>query len=313
MIRVPRYCAIVLALSLALPAAAAEGMRMGMFVLWARTPEGADAGGRETNLRAWEETLHLPPSTLLAHDYYGKDTWEDMRALDWLPAYWARHNPRRELIWSIPLTMKGTPLGDVARGLRDAEFRHGARVIAASQPTAIIRIGWEMNGDWFAWSAAGHEADYIAAYRRVVQIFREASPGFTFDWCANWGRNNMPADLAYPGDDVVDTIGLDVYDRKTDAEPAARWRDDVLNAPHGLAWLDDFARRRGKRISLAEWGLGLKNAPDNPYFVERMGEWLKARGGRVAFHAYFDAPSLNGGDFPRGRDRFIKMFSARDR
>lgn len=233
-----------------------------------------------------------------------------MYSRQWVPAYWARRDPNRKLIWSIHLAMKGTPLGDVANGLHDAEFQAGARAIARSQPDAIIRIGWEMNGDWFPWAAAGREADYIAAYRRVVAIFRAASPKFSFDWCVNWGPNAAPADLAYPGDDVVDTIGMDVYDAKTDKDPVARWRDEVLNAPYGLRWLDDFAARHDKKMSLGEWGLGLKDAPDNPYFVERMSGWLKAHSARVAFHVYFDVPPLAEGKFPRGRERFIELFSA---
>lgn len=35
-------------------------MRMGMFVLWARTPDGADGGGREANLRDWEKNSTCP-------------------------------------------------------------------------------------------------------------------------------------------------------------------------------------------------------------------------------------------------------------
>ncbi len=288
----------------------AGGMRMGMLALWAQNPDGVDLGGRETNIRAWEETLRLPASSLLALDYYGNETWEEMISRQWVPGYWARRNPSRKLIWSIPLTMKGTPLGDVVKGLHDAEFRFGARAIAQSQPDAIIRIGWEMNGGWFAWAAAGHEADYIAAYRRVAAIFREASPKFSFDWCANWGLNAGPADLAYPGDDFVDTIGMDVYDVKTDKEPVARWRDEVLNTPYGLRWLEHFAAQHGKKMSVGEWGLGLKGAPDNPYFMDRMNEWLRVHADRIAFHVYFDVPPLSEGKFPKGRERFINFFSA---
>ena len=209
--------------------------------------DGGDLGGRETNLRAWEKLCGCQPRRFSRSTITETRPGKRCSRGNGFQLLGAAQSPGRELIWSIPLTMKGTPLSDVVRGLRDAEFRFGARAIAESQPTPIIRIGREMNGDWFAWAAAGHEADYIAAYRRVAEIFREALPGFSFDWCANWGPNDIPADLAYPGDDFVDTIGLDVYDRKTDEEPAARWRDDVLNAPYGLAWLDDFARRHAKK------------------------------------------------------------------
>jgi hypothetical protein len=286
--------------------------RMGMFVLWARDAAGADLGGRETNLRAWEARLKLPPSSLLAVDFYADHTWASLREFAWLPRYWAQRNPRRKLVWSIPLTFEKTPLREVAAGTHDADFAAAAAAIAASQPDAVLRIGWEMNGDWMAWAAKGVEADYVAAYRRVAAIFRTASPGFVFDWCANVGLQNSPPDLAYPGDDVVDTIGLDVYDVPQPPDARRRWREDIAEGPFGLDWLDSFSALHGKRMSLAEWGVGLRGAPDNPYFVEKMSDWIAAHADRIAFQAYFDAPphQLEGGAFPQSLRVFEKRFSA---
>jgi hypothetical protein len=295
------------------PRAAASHVlpRMGMFVLWAQLPDGTDLGGREANLRDWEARLRLPTASLLALDFYGKDTWADMRNLAWLPAYWAKRNPNRKLIWSIPLTMRGTPLADVAAGLHDGEFQTAAESIAGSQPDAVIRIGWEMNGDWFAWAAAGVEADYIAAYRHVAAIFRAASPQFSLDWCTNWGRGNVDPDLAYPGDDLVDSIGMDVYDMPTDQDPATRWTAGVLDVPFGLTWLVEFAARHSKKMSIGEWGVGLRQASDNPLFIEKMHEWLLRNSQSVAYHVYFDAPPsrLESGDFPLSQRRFLDLFT----
>lgn len=287
--------------------------QMGMFVLWARDASGADLGGREINLRAWEETLKLPPSSLLAVDFYAEHSWSSLREFAWLPSYWARRNPKRKLVWSLPLTFEHTPLREVASGAHDADFEAAAAAIAGSQPDAILRIGWEMNGDWMVWAAKGVEQDYIAAYRRVAAIFRAASPSFSFDWCANVGLQNSPADRAYPGDDVVDTIGLDIYDVPVPPDVERRWRDDIASGPFGLAWLEAFAARHGKKMSVAEWGVGLHDAPDNPYFVERMSDWLAAHAASIAFHAYFDAPPhrLDSGRFPGSLKVFKERFSAR--
>jgi hypothetical protein len=284
---------------------------MGMFVVWAKDASGADRGGRETNLRLWEKKLKLEPSSLLAMDFYGGQSWESMRELKWLPAYWAAKNPNRKLIWSIPLTFKGTPLKAVASGEHDADFKEAAAAIAAAHPDAILRIGWEMNGDWMAWAAGGVERDYIAAYRRAVTIFRAASPRFTFDWCASFGLQNSPADKAYPGDDAVDTIGMDVYDAPFEPNLVKRWWITIVEAPYGLAWLVDFAARHDKKISVAEWGVGLREARDNPYFVEQMSDWLEAHAEGIAFHAYFNAPphELDSGRFPRSLGVFTKRFS----
>jgi hypothetical protein len=296
--------------------AAAEANRphMGMFVTWAQNPDGTDGGGREASLRVIEQSLKLPPSSLLALDYYGNDTWPEMTKYSWVPAYWARMNPARKLIWSIALTMKGTTLKDVADGSHDADFNIAAKSIAASRPDAVLRIGWEMNGDWFAWAAGGVEADYIAAYRRIASIFRQASTRFIFAWCPGAGRLNSSPELAYPGDDVVDTIGVDIYDAPSDASPVDAWKRNV-EGPFGLGWLEEFAGRHRKPMHIGEWGVGLKGAPDNPYFVERMGEWLRRHAASIAFHVYFDVPpsDLDSGRFPKSRERFIRQFSATGR
>ena len=123
--------------------------------------------------------------------------------------------------------------------------------------------------------------------------------------------SNSSPDLAYPGDDVVDTVGLDVYDAPTDARPVARWKRDVLEGPFGLRSLEGFAALRGKKMNIGEWEVGLKDAPDDPYFVEEMGRWLRRHAVSVAFHVYFDVPphDLEGGKFPRARARFLKLFS----
>jgi hypothetical protein len=89
---------------------------MGMFVRWAQAPDGTDRGGREATLREREQSLNLPPSSLVALDFFGIDGWEEMAKYNWVPAYWRRANPARKLIWSIALTMKGTTLKEVASG-----------------------------------------------------------------------------------------------------------------------------------------------------------------------------------------------------
>src|ERR1700704_1856881 len=152
--------------------------------------------GREHTLQAWEKWLKQKPSSVLGVDFYGQSTWEDFSKLNWVPGVWKKLNPARNVVWSIPLTMKGTPLAEIADGLRDAEFEAAARAISEAHPQAIIRLGWEMNLAEMAWFAKGHEADYIKAFRRVVEIFRRHSTSFKFDWCPGWGPQDMPADLS---------------------------------------------------------------------------------------------------------------------
>jgi hypothetical protein len=255
----------------------------GAFVNW-----GAD--GREHTLQAWEKWLRQEPSSVMGIDFYAQSTWEDFRKLSWVPGIWKRLNPARNVVWSIPLTVKGTSLAEVADGVHDAEFEAAARVISEAQPRAIVRLGWEMNLGSMAWFAGDHEADYIKAFRRVVGIFRRYSADFKYDWCPGWGPQDSPADLAYPGDDVVDYIGLDVYDFKYDGSREQRWNTFYLNAPFGLAWHRDFATQHGKHMSYPEWGVG--NFGDNPFFVQQMHDWFVKNEKNIVYAAYFDVDGL---------------------
>ena len=276
----------------------------GAFVNW-----GPD--GRERTLQVWEKWLNQPPSSVLGVDFYAQSTWEDFSKLSWVPGIWRRLNPARNVVWSVPLTVKGTPLAEVADGLHDVEFEAAARAIAEAQPKAIIRLGWEMNLVAMPWFARDQEADYIRAFRRVVGIFRRYSDDFRYDWCPGWGSQDSPADLAYPGDDVVDYVGLDVYDFKQEGSPEERWNDFYLKAAFGLEWHRDFAARHGKPMSYPEWGVG--NFGDNPLFVQRMHDWLVKNQDNIVYAAYFDVDGLwptqiDNGRFPMSQKLFRKLF-----
>lgn len=276
----------------------------GAFVNW-----GHD--GRERMLQAWEKWLNQTPSSVLGVDFYAQSTWEDFFKLSWVPGMWNKLNPARNVVWSVPLTVKGTPLVEIANGLHDAEFEAAAKAIAEAQPKAIIRLGWEMNLVDSPWFAKGQEADYIAAFRRVVGIFRRHSDGFKYDWCPGWGPQELAADLAYPGDDVVDYIGLDVYDFKYEGSPQERWDTFYLKAPFGLQWQRDFAARHGKRMSYPEWGVG--QFGDNPFFIQQMHDWFRKNQDGIAYAAYFDVDGLwptqiDNNRFPRSQKLFRKLF-----
>ena len=101
----------------------------GAFVNW-----GPD--GREHTLQIWEKWLKQAPSSVLGVDFYAQTTWDDFSGLSWVPGIWKELNPARNVVWSVPLTVKGTPLADVADGKHDAEFEAAATAISEAQPNA---------------------------------------------------------------------------------------------------------------------------------------------------------------------------------
>jgi hypothetical protein len=290
----------------AVPRAPATPAKLaGAFVDWGPV-------GREHTLQAWEKWLKQERSSVLGVDFYGQATWDDFSKLSWVPGIWKKLNPARNVVWSVPLAVTGTPLADVANGLHDSDFEAAARAISEAQPRAIIRLGWEMNISNMGWFAKGQEADYIKAFRRVVDIFRRHSSQFKYDWCPGWGPQDVNADLAYPGDDVVDYIGLDVYDFKYEGSVEERWTKFYLKAPFGLEWQRDFAARHGKRMSYPEWGVG--SFGDNPFFVQKMHDWFKANQANIAYAAYFDVDGLwptriDNGQFPESQKLFRELFA----
>jgi Glycosyl hydrolase family 26 len=194
-----------------------------------------------------------------------------------------------QLVWSVPLTTPGTSLAQVASGSNDASFLNAARIFADKTPGAIIRIGWEFNGNWYPWGigVGGSAQDYIDAFRHVVALFRSVSPKFTYDWCTNWSLSSSPPDQAYPGDDVVDIIGMDTYDQTGNA--ANDWSSNVVGTSFGLAWHATFAAQHGKRMSYPEWAAGQHG--DDPAFIQNMYDWITSHD--VAYHAYWNV--LGGG------------------
>ncbi|MGN6607524.1 MAG: hypothetical protein ACTHMS_11030 [Jatrophihabitans sp.] len=192
----------------------------------------------------------------------------------------------------IPLTLGSTTLADVANGAADQYFTTYAHNLAAlGRGTADLRIGWEFNGDWMPWSATDPTA-FVAAFRHVARLFKTVLPQATIDWNGNWGGSQSghdPFTELWPGDDVVDVVGLDAYDggwvpARTAAE-FATW----AAADHGLdAWLA-FAQQHGKKLALPEWGdLANEADGDNPAFIDGMVGFFRAHAADLAYEAYFN-------------------------
>ena len=107
-------------------------------------------------------------------------------------------------------------------GYYDANMRSICRVIGTLQSPVSVRWGHEMEVDdgQFIWSD-WIPADYIEAYRRMIEICRAEAPGINAVW-SPLGEEGM-ADY-YPGDDYVDLVGLSIFGY----EP---WERAILGQP----------------------------------------------------------------------------------
>jgi hypothetical protein len=253
-----------------------------------------------------------------ALDFLDASNWSSIAA----PREWAEawnDSPYR-VVYSIPLIPNtGGTLREGAGGAYNVHFRRLAETLVAhGEGDAVLRLGWEFNGDWMPWNARSDPGAYAAYWRQVVQTMRAVSGAqFKFDWCTNLGWPISNA--AYPGDAYVDYIGMDVYDtwwseaERTDV--VGRWQN-MLEMEGGLRWHREFARSHGKLMTFPEWGLWIRpdghGGGDNPYFIERMHEWISQND--VAYHMYFEKDlsdgehRLNSGRFPRSQAAFLRLF-----
>jgi beta-mannanase len=181
---------------------------------------------------------------------------------------------------------------------------------------AILRLGWEMNGNWFPWSIQnGNAANYAAYWQQIVTTMRAVSPSFRFDWCPNSGSVSVNGVLlnpaaAYPGDRYVNYIGSDIYDKTsvTTAQNAAKRWHSYLTQPYGLEWQKNFAAAHDKQVTFPEWGLveGSNGGGDSPAFVQDMYNWMAHS--NLAYESYWDYSSSSLSDFPHSEALYKKLF-----
>ena len=170
---------------------------------------------------------------------------------------------------------------------------------------SYIRLGWEANrvpgspGHAFAWAATGDGTSWRACFRRWAGILNPGVKNFPLVWnMANIGTFKHPIENLWPGNDVVDVVATQFYDRcpvsRTPAQFRARLdvKDKVGNPAGPLAWLK-WAQARGKRWAMPEWGIGgsttvcKDHGVDNPVFIQEMHAFLRANATAVAFESYF--------------------------
>ena len=268
---------------------------------------------RDARCRHWEKWLKQPPSSVLGVDFYAQSTWDDYSGLSWVPGIWKKLNPARNVVWSVPLTVKGTPLADVADGLHDAEFEAAASAIAEAQPKAIIRLGWEMNLATMAWFARGpggrlHPGVPARGRRSSGDTRRTSSTTGVRDG----DRRTAPPISPIPATmwSITSASMSTISNMRASAEE--RWDTFYLKAPFGLEWHRDFAARHGKPMSYPEWGVG--QFGDNPFFIQQMHDWFADHQDSIAYAAYFDVDGLwptqiDNDRFPNSERLFRKLFS----
>jgi hypothetical protein len=120
---------------------------------------------------------------------------------------------------TLLVSWSGTRYAEITGGSADKKIAAAARRLAARRRPTLLRWGWEMNGNWFAWDGTHNgrkPAGYVSAWKRMHRIFRdEGADNVAWVWSPNW---NSGPDVAwndyqhyYPGDGYVDWVGVSGY------------------------------------------------------------------------------------------------------
>jgi hypothetical protein len=258
---------------------------------------------------------------------------------------WAPLLGGRQLMLAVPACCQGTTWADEASSANDTHWAALTQtLVRGGLGSCLLRIGREFTGGWYRWSASTNTASgnyyqtYQAGYAHVVQVMKAA--GFTgkFIWNPYLGQGTMGpstgAENAYPGDSVVDWIGIDVYDGpdgtnypageviRTPAQQQAVW-NRLLTQWDGLEGWRNWAVGRNKPLCYPEYGLRLwndggvyKGGGDNAVFIREFAAWF--RDTRPAMAALWEDPGMGVSDpdddprrlvaVPEARQAFLAAF-----
>lgn len=148
----------------------------------------------------------------------------------------------------------------------------------------------------------GSAADFIAAWRKVVSVFRANSVrNVEWVWTVTAFSFHLPTSDRraavhwYPGDDWVDDVGPDGFNwygcgPSSDDVPTWRRLRDVMQG--GL----EFARRHSKHVVLPEFGTTVdpQDPTRKPAWIRDAHRWLVANAADFRAVFYFNVRSSSG-------------------
>jgi beta-mannanase len=211
----------------------------------------------------------------------------------------------------VALNGSGSPENTLAQGAagdENANFVAIAKnLVALGFANAILRPGWEFDGNWYPWTVQSNTdaANFAAYWQNIVTAMRSV-PGadFKFLWSPagfqslSWNIND-----AYPGNAYVDYVSFDVYDWSWDgtifpngdpnnSATVAQLKNvfnEYLTDTEGLNWLASFAQAHNKPIVIPEWAVDSRTdghgLGDDPTFINDMCNWFITN--HVAWVVYF--------------------------
>lgn len=191
----------------------------------------------------------------------------------------------------------GGPIGSTwaqaAAGSQLALWKETAAVLRAHwhYRTVYLRYAHEANGTWMPWSVAPSQ---VTAFKTTFRLFAKtmraelAGRDVKIVFAPNFGSWRYTPSTMWPGSDVVDVVGVSMYEW-TLYNTAAKWRA-FANSSIGPAYWAKFAKGKGRPMAFSEWG------GRSPYFIRQMNAWMRANAGtgagKLLYDVYLDTAEL---------------------
>lgn len=180
-------------------------------------------------------------------------------------------------------------LKNLVAGAYDAFILQWARGAASWGKSLFLRPMHEMNGNWYPWAAGVNgnaPSDYVAAWQRVVRIFRSVgATNVRWVWSPYVvGGLVSPFETFYPGDDWVDWVALDGYNWGT-TQSWSQWRAliDVFGPSYAT-----LAQLTAKPMMIAEIGSAEQGGDKAAWITQGLLSDAPTQLPRVRFILWFD-------------------------
>lgn len=174
-------------------------------------------------------------------------------------------------------TVKQPNLYSIVEGHYDSFFADWAKQIKKVNGIVLLRILHEFNGDWYPWCIANNDKNpqlVVKAFRHIHDIFKaQQVTNVKFIWCPN--SMSFPQEKwnfimdAYPGDEYVDFVGLDIYNG---AGKSVIWRSFRKEGIENYFILTQ--RLANKPLFICETASRERNATESKSAQDKAG-WIK--------------------------------------
>ncbi|MCW3070404.1 MAG: hypothetical protein JWO44_294 [Bacteroidetes bacterium] len=174
--------------------------------------------------------------------------------------------------------VKQPNLYSIIEGHFDSFFKDWAKEIKQVNGTVLLRILHEFNGDWYPWCTVNNDKNpelVVKAFRHIHDIFKaEQVNNVKFIWCPN--SMSLPQEKwnfimdAYPGDEYVDYVALDIYNGAGKGIPV--WRSFRKEGIENYFILNQ--RLAHKPLLICETA-SREREPYEPKTAQDKAEWIR--------------------------------------